>query len=70
MSRQIGSLRRLNSQPANLQNPIPIIPLIAFPTHDSSQVNTSSGTSSETNSDVTIFQNIPQFNKSEIETSL
>ena len=31
MSRQVGSLHRSNSHPANLQNPIPIIPLFAFP---------------------------------------
>ena len=31
MSRQLGSLHRSNSHPANLQNPIPIIPLFAFP---------------------------------------
>ena len=31
MSRQIGSLHRSTSHPANLQNNLPIIPLYAFP---------------------------------------
>ena len=31
MSRQVGALHRSNSHPANLQNPISIIPLFSFP---------------------------------------
>ena len=68
MSRQIGSLHRLNSHPANLQNPLPIIPLFAFPPLDSPQANTSSGINSDTNSDMTIYTTISQFNNSDIET--
>ena len=51
MSRQVGSLHRSNSHPANLQNPPPIIPLFAFPRLDSPQANISSGINSDTNSD-------------------
>ena len=40
MSRQVGSLHRSNSHPANLQNILPIIPLFAFPPPDSPQANT------------------------------
>ena len=54
--------------PANLQNPIPIIPLFAFPPPDSPQINTSSCMNSDTNSDTTVFQTISQFNNSDIET--
>ena len=68
MSRQIGSLHRSNSHPANLQNPIPIIPLFAFPPPDSPQNNTSSGINSDTNSNITVFQTISQFNNSDVET--
>ena len=68
MSRQIGSLHRSISHPANLQNPIPIIPLFAFPPLESPHVNTSSGMDSDTNSDITVFNTISQFNKSDIET--
>ena len=68
MSRQIGSLHRSNSHPANLQNPITIIPLFAFPPPDSPQTDTSSGMNSDTNSGITVFQTISQFNNSDIET--
>ena len=68
MSRQIGSLHRSNSHPANLQNPIHIIPLFAFPPPDSPQTNTSSGMNSDTNSDITVFQTISQCNHSDVET--
>ena len=69
MSRQIGSLHRSNSHPANLQNPIHIIPLFAFPPPDSPRTNTSSGMNSDTNSDITVFQTKSQFNNSDLETS-
>ena len=68
MSRQVGSLHRSNSHPANLQNPIPIIPLFAFPPPDSPQINTSSRMNSDTNSDITIYTTITQFINSDIET--
>ena len=68
MSRQVGSLQRSIPHPANLRNPIPIIPLFAFPPPESPHVNTSSGMDSDTNSDVTIFNTISHFNNSDIET--
>ena len=68
MSRQVGSLHRSISHPANLQNPIPIIPFFAFPAPESPHVNISSGMNSDTNSDITVFNTISQFNKSDIET--
>ena len=49
MSRQIGSLQHSISHPANLQNPIPIIPLFAFPPPESHHINTSSGMDSDAN---------------------
>ena len=68
MSRKIISLHRSNSHPANLQNPIPITPPFAFPPPNSPQVNTSSGMNSDTNSDITVFQTISQFENSDLET--
>ena len=68
MSRQIGSLHRSNSHPANLQNPLPIIPLFAFPPPESLHINTSSGMDSDANSDITVFHTISQFKNSDIET--
>ena len=68
MSRQVGSLHRSNSHPANLQNPRTIIPHFAFPPPDSPQANTSSGMNSDTNSDITIYTTISQFNNSDTET--
>ena len=68
MSRQIGSLHRSNSHSDNLQNPIHIIALFAFPPPDSPRTNTSSGMNSDTNSDITVFQTISQFNNSDVET--
>ena len=65
---KVGSLHRSISHPANLQNPIPIIPLFAFPPPESPHVNTSSGMDSDTNSDITVFNTISQFNNSDIET--
>ena len=61
MSRQNESLLRSISHPANLQNPIPIIPLFAFSQPDS-------GTGSDANSGITIFNTISQFKNSDIET--
>ena len=68
MSRKTGSLHRSNSHPANLQNPIPIIPLFAFPPPDSLYINTSSGMDSDANSDITVFHTISQFEHSDLET--
>ena len=68
MSRQIGSLHRSNSHPANLQNSIPIIPVFAFPPPDSPYINTSSGMESDANSDITVFHTISQFEHSDLET--
>ena len=68
MSRQIGSLHRSNSHPANLQTQIPIIPLFAFPPSDSPVINIPSSTNSDTNSDISVYHTISQFNNSDIET--
>ena len=67
MSRQLGSLHRSSSHPANLQNPVPIIPLFAFPPPDF-VINIPSSTSSDTNSDASVFRTISQFNNSDLET--
>ena len=68
MNRQIGSLHRSNSYPANLETQIPISPLFAFPPPDSPQINTSSGMNSDTNSDISVFHTVSQFNNSDGET--
>ena len=63
MSRQVGSLHRSISHPANLQNNLPIIPHFAFPPPQSPHHNTSSSIESDTN----IFNTISLFNNSDIE---
>ena len=68
MSRQFGSLHRSNSHPANLQTQIPIIPLFAFPPPDFPIINISSNTNSDTNSDISVFHTISQFNNANVET--
>ena len=68
MSRQIGALHRSNSHPANLQIPIPIIPLFAFPPPDFPVINVPPSTNSDTNSDISVCHTISQFNNSDIET--
>ena len=68
MSRQVGSLHRSISHPANLHNPIPIIPLFAFPPPESPHITTSSGMVSNANSDITAFHIICQFQSSDLET--
>ena len=68
MSRQVGSLQRSISHPANLQNPIPIIPLFAFPPPESPHINTSSGMDFDANLDITVFHTISQFDNSDLET--
>ena len=69
MSRQLGSLHRSNSHPANLQTQIPIIPLFAFPPLDFSIIKISSRTISDTNSDISVFHTVSQFNNANVETS-
>ena len=68
MSRQIGSLHRSNYHPANLQTQIPIITLFAFPPPDSPAINIPSSMNSDTNSDISVFHTISQFNNSDVET--
>ena len=68
MSRQVGTLHRSNSHSANFQNPVPIIPLFAFPPPDFAVINIPSSTSSDTNSDISVFHTISQFNNSDLET--
>ena len=68
MSRQVGYLHRSISHPANLQNPIPVIPFFAFPPPDSPHINTSSGMDSDANSDITVFHTISQSDNSYLET--
>ena len=68
MSRQLGSLHRSNSHPANLQTPIPIIPFFAFPSPDFPIINISSSTNSDTNSDISVLYTISQLNNPNIET--
>ena len=68
MSRQIEALHRSNSHPANLQNPIPVIPLFAFAPPDFPIINIPSSTNSDTNSGILVFHTISQFNNSDIET--
>ena len=68
MSRQLGSLHRSNSHPANLQTKTPIIPLFAFPPPNFPIINISSSTKSDTNSDISVLYSISQFNNSNVET--
>ena len=68
MSRQVGSLHRSISHPANLQNPIPVIPLFGFPPPESAHINTSSGMESDAISGITVFHTISQFDYSDLET--
>ena len=68
MSRQLGFLHRSNSHPTNLHTPIPIIPLFAFPPPDFPTINISSGTNSDTNSDILVLYSISQLNNPNIET--
>ena len=69
ISRQLGSLHRSNSHPANLQTQIPIIPLFAFPPPDSPAIIIPSSLNSDTNSDISVFHTISQYNNSDVETS-
>ena len=68
MSRQLGSLHHSNSHPTNLNTPIPIIPLFAFPPPNFPIVNISSSMNSDTNSDISVLYSISQLNNPNIET--
>ena len=69
MSRQLGSLHRSNSHPTNLNTPITIIPLFAFPPPDFPTSNITSSMNSDTNSDTSVLYSIAQLNNPNIETS-
>ena len=62
MSRQLGSLHRSNSHPTNLNTPITIIPLFAFPPPDFPTSNITSSMNSDTNSDISVLYSISQLN--------
>ena len=68
MSRQLGSLHRSNSHPTNLNTPITIIPLFAFPPPDFPTSNITSSMNSDTNSDISVLYSISQLNNPNIET--
>ena len=67
MSRQLGSLHRSNSHPTNLNTPITIIPLFAFPPPDF-PTNITLGMNSDTNSHISALYSISQLNNPNIET--
>ena len=69
MSRQLGSLHRSNSHPTNLNTPIPIIPLFAFPPPNFPTINISSSMNSDTNSIISVLDSISQLNNPNIETA-
>ena len=68
MSRQLGFLHRSNSHLTNLNTPITIIPLFAFPPPDFPTINITSSMNSDTNSDISVFYSISQLNNPNIET--
>ena len=68
MSRQLGSLHRSNSHPTNLNTPITIIPLFAFPPPDFPNNNITSGMNSDINSHISVLYSISQLNNPDIET--
>ena len=68
MSRQLGSLNRSNSHPTNLNTPITIIPLFAFPPPDFPSSTITSGMNSDTNSHISVLYSISQLNNPDIET--
>ena len=68
MSRQLGSLHRSNSHPTNLNTPITIIPLFAFPPPDFPTSNITSGMNSDTNSNISVLYSISQLKNPNIET--
>ena len=61
MSRQLGSLHRsISHHPTNLNTPITIIPLFAFPPPDFPDSNITSSMNSDTNSDISVLYSISQ----------
>ena len=68
MSRQLGSLHRSNSHPTNLNTPITIIPLFAFPPPDFPTSNITSDMNSDTNSHISVLYSISQLNNPNIDT--
>ena len=68
MSRQLGSLHHSNSNPTNLNTPITIIPLFAFPPPDFAINNVTSGMNSDANSHISVLYSISQLNNPDIET--
>ena len=68
MSRQLGSLHRSNSHPTNINTPITIIPLFAFPPPDFPTINITSSMNSDTNSDTSVLYSISQLTNPNIET--
>ena len=68
MSRQLGSLHRSNSHPTNLNTPITIIPLFAFPPPDFPISSITSSMNSDTNSDISVLYSISQLNNPNVET--
>ena len=68
MSRQLGSLHRSNSYQTNLNTPITIIPLFAFPPPDCPTSDITSSMNSDTNSDISVLYSISQLNNPNIET--
>ena len=68
MSRKLGSLHRSNSHPTNLNTPITIFPLFAFPPPDFPTSNITSGMNSDTNSNISVLYSVSQLNNPNIET--
>ena len=62
MSRQLDH-STVQTPTLPISKPKPHYPLFAFPPPDSPQIITSSGINSDTNSDITVFQTISQFEK-------
>ena len=59
---------RANSHPTNLNTPITIIPLFAFPPPDFPTSNITSSMNSDTNSDISVLYSISQLDNPNIET--
>ena len=67
MGRQIGSIHRSISYPANLQSNLLIISFFVFPPTQLPHDNTSFCMDSDTNSNATVYNFISQFNNSDLE---
>ena len=68
MSRQVESLNRSISYPANNQSNLPVKPHFAFPPPESPHDNTSSGMVSDTHSNTTVYKTNSQLKNSDLET--